>query len=74
MEDLRIGSVEVTRYGPNLEQGYRWFVTFRESTDPERLPLMSFRSVLTGDGAMLNVEVTNAALQGTQHARGLFCR
>ena len=61
MEDLGTGQIRVSRSAPNAEQGYRWFVTFQATSNPDALPRMLAKSELTGTGARVDVTVVNRA-------------
>lgn len=76
LEELpNIGSVVVTRMGPDGQLGYSWYVTFTEN--PGSFPagsgdvalLSPDHSGLEGDGAQCEVEEDSA---GTQELSGAF--
>ena len=60
-EELLTGEVWVERFGPNQEDGYRWFVTFMEAASDRDLPLLTVESDLLGDGASIDVSVSDSS-------------
>lgn len=77
-EDLGVGRVNVTRFGPNQEGGYRWFITFREASDRVEsfdLPLLEpVDTTLSGAGARVTVARLSTASPATRGASFVFTR